>query len=339
MSAPSEEKAGAVARLAVRCGAELAGQRLDRALAALLPGMGLRGRRRRVEGGAVLVNGRPGRAAQRLRAGDWLELLPAGGMAASGGPACSPGGVGADDVARLLERQGRYCFFYKPAGLHSAALAGGGGPSLEALLPRLLGRAADGEQPAALPVLLQRLDYGTSGLICAACDAAAAAAFRAAEAAGECEKRYLAVLEGRLAAPVTVRNALDTARRARSLVLPDTAEAVRWTEFLPLHFWDAAALPKALSGLASHGGATLAACRIRRGARHQIRAHAARMGHPLAGDSLYGASGALSGRAGFCLHHGGLRVPGAQCAVPPPWTFLSAADTALSAAWLADARG
>ena len=33
----------------------------------------------------------------------------------------------------------------------------------------------------------------------------------------------------------------------------------------------------------------LVGCRIRKGARHQIRAHLAAAGHPLAGDSLYGA--------------------------------------------------
>ena len=351
-----------------------AGARLDAAAAELLPGMGLRGRRRCIHGGAVLVNGVPRRAAYKLRPGDVLSLAP--GAAA---PGESRPGEAQPDAARLdeeylsaaglsarsreprmLTRMGGYCFFYKPAGLHSAALAGGRGPSLEALLPRLTDFSSAmgaGERPR----LLQRLDWGTSGLVCAALTPEAAASFRRAEAAGLCEKRYLALLTGRLEAPATARRALDVRDRRKSGLLDATRDATRWTEFFPLRHWageEAERLLRALAldcpGPGSTGcfsqarsqGLTLAGCRIRRGTRHQIRAHAAALGHALWGDALYGGGRepatnfALDGgevRPGcFFLHHGGLRLPEAACSMPPAWaSVLVPPEGGAALRWLA----
>ena len=58
-------------------GADMVGQRLDYALTLLLPQMGLRGRKRCIESGQVLVNGRTCTAAQRLRKGDVVSLADA----------------------------------------------------------------------------------------------------------------------------------------------------------------------------------------------------------------------------------------------------------------------
>ncbi len=314
----------------LRVDAALAGQRLDQALAALTPELGLRGRRRLLARNAVLVGGRAASAARRLRPGELITLrdTAAEGEHTASRPADRP---------RLLSRQGEYCFLYKPAGLHSAALAGGGGSSLEAALPALLASLPDGGAAR----LLQRLDYGTSGIVCAALTPEAALAFRRAERAGRCEKRYLALLRGVLAAPTTVRAALDTADRRQSRLLASTDDSRRWTEFLPLHVWEGAAnLPpgpaegsgpiNGPTGPSGQVGLTLAACRIRCGARHQIRAHAAALGHPLWGDGLYGSAsaeppaGAAAPATVFFLHHGALLLPGAACVLPPSWPLPEA---------------
>lgn len=283
--------------------------------------------------------------------------------------------------------------------MHSAALAGVAGVSVEALMPVLVAEWAKEQSggstdfdPARL-VLLQRLDFGTSGLLCAALSTRAADGFRAAEAAGQCEKRYVALLSGALCGPVVARQQLDVSARRKSRLRPGLADPTRWTEFWPLHVWKAGdASLEALRALfwpVQHAGAeaengactatsgtgaplaarglpvpaeqaipasglTLAACRIRRGARHQIRAHAAGLGHALWGDSLYGeaekpgrapddspdqslfpalsedhaaagdaarrrAVSAVPHAAGFFLHHGGLRLPDAAVTDDPPW--------------------
>lgn len=357
-----------------------AGLRLDHALECLLPHMGLRGRKRCIENGGVSVNGRAASATRRMRLGDVVRLHPVAaregtallcdgfsGMlssssSSSSSPASSPLSAALPSAAaqsspfsspflsfsgsltgsglRMLGRQGGYCFFSKPALMHSAALAGVAGVSVEALMPALVAEWAKEQSggstdfdPARL-VLLQRLDFGTSGLLCAALSTRAADGFRAAEAAGQCEKRYVALLSGALCGPVVARQQLDVSARRKSRLRPGLADPTRWTEFWPLHVWKAGdASLEALRALfwpVQHAGAeaengactatsgtgaplaarglpvpaeqaipasglTLAACRIRRGARHQIRAHAAGLGHALWGDSLYGEAEASGG--------------------------------------------
>lgn len=299
-------------------GAGAAGQRLDRALGALVPEEGLRGRRRRIAGGGVLLNGRICREpARRLRAGDALALAP-----------LAPRAKMAPTGARLLARQGEFCFLFKPCGLHSAALAGKAGDSLEARLP---GLCAPLLAPGERPELLQRLDQSTSGIVCAALTPQAARDFRAAEAAGKCEKRYLALLRGGLAAPVTARAKLDTSARRVTRLMDEEAEALRRTEFFPLHVWRGEEAGRLIARLAPGGdlspgpqapdALTLAACRIRRGSRHQIRAHAAGLGHPLAGDGRYAGRSGDTGEQ-FLLHHGLLAWPGHGCSAAPPWPWL-----------------
>ncbi|MDR2819724.1 MAG: pseudouridine synthase [Desulfovibrio sp.] len=274
------------------------GQRLDHASAELLPHLSLRARRRRIENGGVLVNGLPEKAGYRLRPNDTL-LLREDAEAATG--------------ARLLDIQGEYCFFYKPAGLHTAALSGKSGPSLEDAAKTLLPPEAASDRLQ----LLGRLDYETSGIVCAALSDKAARDFRRAERAGLCEKRYLALLDGCLRSAVTVRNGLDTANRRKSRLLADTDDETRWTTFLPLQ-----SLPS--SGVVScvtTPEATFALCLIKRGARHQIRAHAAAAGHPLRHDALYGR--ANQPEASFLLHHAAIHLPGASCVSMPDWPLAA----------------
>lgn len=343
-------------------GADMVGQRLDYALTLLLPQMGLRGRKRSIESGQVLVNGRSCKAAQRLRKGDIVSLADAPDAdqqlqnAVVDAPATDAGLADANFEAlpRLLERQGEFCFFYKPVGLHTAALTGGNTPSLESMLPQLLamqGCAEAGPQDgadmgteAAPPQLMQRLDYGTSGIVCAALSPHAAKAFRLAEAAGRCEKRYVALLAGRLEENFTVTFALRTDKRSKSRVLERDAGCTRWTNFTPLHYFDGDDLPQLALTKDSQFhrvGLTLVGCRIRRGARHQIRAHAAAVGHPLWNDPLYAdkdpEAEVQPSHGTFYLHHGGLLLPGANCVMPPPWSFLPTAVARQVLEWLTSA--
>lgn len=358
-SASCAEQQEATAKQFEASGADMVGQRLDYALTLLLPQMGLRGRKRSIESGQVLVNGRSCTAAQRLRKGDVVSLADAPDAdqqvqsAAAGATATGVclAGANVDTLPRLLERQGEFCFFYKPVGLHTAALTGGRGHSLESMLPQLMvGQGSTETDPqddagmsaeALSPQLMQRLDYGTSGIVCAALSPQAAKAFRLAEAAGRCEKRYIALLAGRLEEDFTVTFALRTDKRSKSRVLDRDAGCTRWTNFTPLHYFDGDDLPQLALTKDSQFhrvGLTLVGCRIRRGARHQIRAHAAAVGHPLWNDPLYAdkdpEAEAQTSHGTFYLHHGGLLLPGANCVMPPPWSFLPEAVARQVLEWL-----
>lgn len=254
-----------------------AGARLDHFVANSQK-TGLRAARRAIADGRVFLNGKKGRPGERLRLGDKIEIRET----CADAPARMP---------LLVAEDGDYRFFYKPAGMHTVALAGRENANLESFLPAL----ADGADLA----LLQRLDYGTSGLVAAATCGAAANAWRGLERDGAITKRYLAALKGELLEEILVKSQLATSGGKRIRVKESEADPLGWTLLKPL--WQ---------GRLEYFDwpVTIAACEIKRGQRHQIRAHAACAGYPLAGDGLYGG-----GAGGYLLEHcridfGGRRV-------------------------------
>jgi len=277
------------------------GQRLDAALAALFPVLGLRGRRRLWTGHLVLVDGIARSPAFRLQGGEFIRLVPAD-------PADVEKDAFSADPPRLLARQGKVFFLYKPSGLHTEPLAGGSKSSLAGMLERIVP-----EVPAIR--LLTRLDQETSGIVVAAGDVNAAQYWRQQENAGGMEKRYLAVLEGRLDGERLARNALDCAKTRRTRVLDADAPILRHTRIRPLAYFQTVDAPELTSGYPGGACFTVALCCIAKGARHQIRAHAAHAGYPLAGDMLYGAQGESS----FSLHHCHIQWAEGQVSCLPLW--------------------
>lgn len=137
--------------------------------------------------------------------------------------------------------------------------------------------------------LPSRLDRETSGVVVIAKDHATGARLHNAVTRGRFRKAYLAILSGTLAESCTVDAPLARDVHAeysirQAVVAQGGRSAV--TEFEPI----------------SHGNAfTLVRAIPRTGRTHQIRVHAAHMGHPIVGDKLYGPD------ARFMLefvHHG-----------------------------------
>ncbi|GAB6038725.1 hypothetical protein JCM15519_32840 [Fundidesulfovibrio butyratiphilus] len=263
--------------------ADGADQRLDRLLALRLDGVSLRAARRLVERGRVLVDGRTRPAGYRPRVGQRVEVSD------RADPYHGP-------APRLVVVREDFAAFFKPAGLNTQAQAGSALPSLEALLPTLTDRPV---------ILVNRLDRDTSGLVLGAFSSQGVARFRALECAGGVEKRYLALAVGHIDRPLTLTAALDTAGKATVRVLArDNPDPLRHTLVQPL---------------ARVGELTLVLATIARGARHQIRAHLAGAGHPLAGDALYGGPDRPSGLG---LHHVAVRFAGFFARVDPDWPEL-----------------
>jgi 23S rRNA pseudouridine1911/1915/1917 synthase len=283
---------------------EIRGKRLDAALAMVLPEMGLRGRRRLCSRRRVTVNGRARAPGVAVDEGDIVRIIPLDEATKTLSPAAPASAV------RLVAASGEFIALRKPRGLHSAHIAGGDKPSLESLLGNFArpGETRLTEVLSVAPILLTRLDEDTSGIVLAALSEAAAKRFRAAERSGLISKHYFAVLRGRLTRPLLILNRLATDNRRKTRVLeePDP-DAARHTMARPL---------AALDG----GAMTLAHVAIRRGARHQIRAHLAAAGFPLAGDPLY-APEAREKPALFRLHHARVEFPGFSALDMPGWNL------------------
>jgi 23S rRNA pseudouridine1911/1915/1917 synthase len=259
------------------------GIRLDRALVAVMPGSGLRLRRRLCDEGHVSVDGRARKPGYKVRAGQTVEIGEVREM------------TKVEELGlRIVKIKDGFAAVNKPGGVHSAAISGKGGPSAEGALANLF--------PGQDPVLLNRLDYLTSGLLLVALTPEAREAYLRYEDEGEIKKFYLARVQGRLDGIVSVRNPLDTDDRKTTRVLAEQdPDARRWTGVTALSHDNAA-------------GTSLVRCLIMKGARHQIRAHLSSIGHPIVGDPLYG--GAESSR-GLMLQHQRIEMPGFQAEAVP----------------------
>lgn len=110
--------------------------------------------------------------------------------------------------------------------------------------------------------LVHRLDTPTSGVILFARTQQAAAEFSALFAAGSIRKTYLAMIDGVLTSEQIIDSPVQ-GKDARSTFRP----------------------------LRDDGTATLIEAVIETGRTHQIRIHAASIGHPVAGDRRYGTGG------------------------------------------------
>lgn len=320
-------------RLSLRVDEARSGMRLDAVLEALFPGMGVRGRRRLVERGSVLLNGRRAKPGQAVQAGDLVE--------ATGEPSNQSVQMEQSNgipQANLLGVRGDFCFFAKPAMLHTVRVDGSSEPSLEDQVPSILDayRSTAVEASAQYvypPVqLLQRLDFETSGIVTGALSAEAVAIFKALEQEGLLRKRYVCLVEGNLQDEVIVSSRLvsDGSGGVR-VVNEDDPDPVRTTRLYPLCRLEPSEISVSVQGV---DALTLAGVVIRRGARHQIRAHVASLGHPLVGDSLYGAKGHLVSEDGensprFLLHHGRLAFGGVCMELEPVWALPSKARKAV----------
>lgn len=263
--------------------ADRSGQRLDNFLLAHLAGVPRSVIYRLVRTGQVRVNGGRAKPMKKLAAGDEVRIPPV-----SIEPT-QPRKVPAEWVARIQQRvielNQDYLIIDKPDGL---AMHGGSGLSWGLM------DVAGQIDPEWRPV--HRLDRPTSGLLMMARSHQALVALQRELVARRVEKRYLALLHGRLDEDrVTVNAPLkkirDGSGQHRVIVADDGQAAVT-------HFRVLERLPRY----------TYVEAEIETGRTHQIRAHAASLGHPLAGDERYAERDPPAGLKRLFLHAHFLRL-------------------------------
>jgi 23S rRNA pseudouridine1911/1915/1917 synthase len=285
--------------------------RLDRALADAL-GLGRAVVKRAFQLGDVRVGGRRARASDPARPGSLVEveLEPPAGP-----PAPEP-----DAALRVLLEHPRVLVVDKPAGIAVHPLAPGEGGTLANAVVARYPECAEASPDRREGGAVQRLDLGTSGCVLFARDRGAWEDVHAALRARGVEKVYLALVQGRLSAGGVLSVPLAQ-RGGRAVPAPDDVAAERL-----------AAKGASVREAETHyeierafDRFTLLRVRIVTGVMHQIRAHLAYLGHPVAGDEQYGgAAPAAPGLARPFLHAArvALEAPGggriqAESPLPP----------------------
>jgi 23S rRNA pseudouridine1911/1915/1917 synthase len=262
---------------------EAAGQRLDQFLAAQLEGVSRSRVQLLLDQGDVLVDGEREKASRRLRGGEIIVV--------TGEPRPAPLKAAPEDIPLdVVFEDNDFAVVNKPAGMMVHAGSGQSedarsrGTLVNALLYRFQSLSATGGD--LRPGIVHRLDKATSGLIVVAKNDRAHAALAAMFSGRRIGKTYIALVQGaveREKGTITAAVGRDPLRRTRMTARPteNARSAVSHYEVvrrLPTRF----------------GKFTLIRVRIETGRTHQIRVHMASIGHPVVGDTVYGAAGQLT---------------------------------------------
>ena len=254
--------------------ADLAGARLDQALAGLFPDYSRSRLQAWTREGRVTVNGEPRRPRDKVALGDCLTLR----AVSEGQVTCVPQPIPLD----LVFEDSHILVINKPAGLVVHPAAGNPDGTLQNGLlyhdPALI------ELPRA--GIVHRLDKDTTGLMVVARTQAAYKRLVGALAAREVHREYRALVVGGMPAGGTIDLPIGRhpTQRTRMAVNPLGKPSI--THFRVLeHF----------------RGHTLLKVILDTGRTHQIRVHMAHWRHPVFGDPVYGHRLRLPGGAGEAL--------------------------------------
>ena len=261
-------------------------ERIDALLARSLPGLTRSAAQRLLAQGAVTKDGAPVKKNYKTVPGDTFVVTL---------PDAAPSELVAQDLPLdVVYEDEDVIVVNKPTGMVVHPAPGHPDGTLVNALLYHCGESLSGVGGQKRPGIVHRIDRDTSGLIIAAKNDAAHLALAAQLADHTLARTYecLAVGNfredsGTVNAPIG-RHPVD--RKRMAVVRQGGREAVTHWEVI-----------------ARYPGVTHLRCRLETGRTHQIRVHLAHIGHPILGDTVYGAKKPVPGLTGQCLHAVGLR--------------------------------
>ena len=271
--------------LTLQANKEDAGTRVDAWLAAQVEGLTRSAAARLLEEGRVTRDGRPLAKNYKLTGGETLAVSLPEPEPVDALPQNIPLDIVYEDADVIVVN--------KPKGLVVHPAPGHPDGTLVNALLYHCGGSLSGIGGQLRPGIVHRIDRDTSGLIIAAKNDAAHQALAAQLQDHTLARVYRCIVVGNLRedsgtvdAPIG-RHPVD--RKKMAVVAGGRSAVTHWRVLERLR------------------GCTYVECRLETGRTHQIRVHMAYLGHPILGDTVYGAKKAVPGLQGQCLHAVGLR--------------------------------
>ena len=257
------------------------GERLDAALARLVPELSRSQAQRLIEQGAVTCGGRPVKKNEKLQPGDTLTLTL---------PEVQETALEAQQIPLdVCYEDADVIVVNKPKGLVVHPAPGHPDGTLVNALLAHCGDSLSGIGGERRPGIVHRIDKDTSGLIIAAKNDFAHASLAAQLKDHSLARTYVCIVCGNIRedsgvidAPIG-RHPAD--RKKMAVTEKNSRSAVTHWRVLE-----------------RFGGYTLVECRLETGRTHQIRVHMAYRGHPILGDMVYGRKKPELGQDSQCLH-------------------------------------
>lgn len=287
---------------------EAAGSRVDAFLAGALPGQTRAAVQKLLENGLVRKDGAAVKKNLRLTGGERLDVT----LPELRDSAAEPEAIALD----IVYEDADVIVINKPRGMVVHPAAGHESGTLVNALLAHCGGSLSGIGGERRPGIVHRIDKDTSGLLIAAKNDAAHQCLSEQLKTRTLSRLYDAVVvgnirqdEGRVDAPI----GRSTRDRKKMAVVPGGRPAVT-------HY----------RVEARYDGYTHLQCKLETGRTHQIRVHMAHIGHPVAGDPLYGPKADRTGLGGQCLHARELvfthpatgRQMQLSCPLPPYFTHF-----------------
>lgn len=282
--------------------------RLDSLLAAGVPELTRSAAQRLIAQGRVLVNGAAASKSCRLAGGETVAVAL---------PAPEPVETTAQDIPLdVVYEDDDVIVVNKPVGMVVHPAPGHPDGTLVNALLHHCGDSLSGIGGEKRPGIVHRIDRDTSGLIIAAKNDAAHLALSAQLKDHSLSRTYECLVTGNMkqdSGTVDAPIGRSSADRKKMAVVPTGRRAVTHWEVV-----------------ARYPGVTHLRCRLETGRTHQIRVHMAYIGHPILGDTVYGAKKPVPGLTGQCLHATGLRFIHPRtgepvelhCPLPPEFTAM-----------------
>ena len=262
---------------------EFSGARIDKALSELCPDFTRSHIQKILENGEVFVNGKAVSKGLKLKAGDEVVFTPPEPVGIEAKPENIPLDVVYEDSDLLVVNKPRGMVVHPAAGNYEGTL-------VNALLYHC-GDSLSGINGVIRPGIVHRIDKDTSGLLIVAKNDFAHEKLAEQIKEHSFKRQYRAVVHGHFKEPTgTVDAPIGRSPKDRKKMCvtdKNSRNAVTHYEVLD-----------------ENGKFSYLRVTLETGRTHQIRVHMSHIGHPVAGDPVYGPKNGVTSLGGQCLHAG-----------------------------------